>query len=196
LLELHPGSFDDPLSGSLKTVSLDAARDQYEALSYVWGAPHADKQTISLETGTLVVWPNLEVVLRSIRSNTHNRTIWVDALCIDQANYNERTEQIQLMAEIYSYAHTVLAWLGTSTAHSALGMEVLSFLTGDEPFDTNAPWSRFTPDQIVQALNDILERVYFRRMWVVQETALGQLFRCAWEGRPSSGPMGSIRDTS
>ncbi|SPN97351.1 uncharacterized protein DNG_00865 [Cephalotrichum gorgonifer] len=174
LLELHPGRYDDPLSGSERIVTLDSVTSQYDALSYVWGKPGDGGHTISIGAGNLILLPNLGAALRAFRSNTETRTIWADALCINQQDMHERNEQVGLMAEIYSNARSVLVWLGQPTSHSLLGMDVLSFLAGEVALDERAPWNRSPPGEIASALRDILERTYFQRVWVVQEAALGQ----------------------
>jgi Heterokaryon incompatibility protein (HET) len=49
----------------------------------------------------------------------------VDALCIDQQNRDERTQQVRLMTNIYSAAESVAVWLGPEDDDSELAMDVL-----------------------------------------------------------------------
>ncbi|OCK76902.1 HET-domain-containing protein, partial [Lepidopterella palustris CBS 459.81] len=53
-----------------------------------------------------------------LRDPSFERMIWVDAICIDQDNFEEKSHQIQLMAKIYSKAIRALAWLGEAAGDS------------------------------------------------------------------------------
>ncbi|KAI1142446.1 heterokaryon incompatibility protein-domain-containing protein [Hypoxylon sp. FL0543] len=117
---------------------------------------------------------NLTEVLHRIRHKQQPRTLWIDALCINQFDSAEQAQQLQLMADIYRGCKSVLVWLGIPTAHSALGMEFLSYLANSNiQIDSDsAPWNHFSPAESRAALQDILGRPYFQRLWVVQEAAL------------------------
>ncbi|RYP61607.1 hypothetical protein DL770_009757 [Monosporascus sp. CRB-9-2] len=174
VLELHPGSGDEPLHGTLHSVSLDCF-SEYEALSYVWGKAWENPNTIDLGDGScLPLGANLTDALRHIRHKRHQKTLWIDAVCINQNDMSERTHQVQLMVEIYGRCKSVIVWLGLPTAHSQLGMEIMSYLAGEVPFDARAPWNPGANPMVRAALRDILERPYFERLWVVQEAALAQ----------------------
>lgn len=116
LLQLHPSAnFADPLQVSLSEVSLDAVSNGYEALSYVWGSPKGT-QPLVCNDETLLVTANCEAALRHLRFQNGSRSLWVDAICIDQAEdpeaLAERNVQVPLMGEIYSRASQTLCWLG------------------------------------------------------------------------------------
>jgi FAD/FMN-containing dehydrogenase len=49
--------------------------------------------------------------LRDLRYHEKDRVLWIDALCIDQNNNEERGEQVQQMGSIYSKAERVIIWL-------------------------------------------------------------------------------------
>ncbi|KAM3067160.1 hypothetical protein ACMFMG_011713 [Clarireedia jacksonii] len=79
----------------------------YEALSYVWGDP--DKTlSIYVDKNQFQVTVNLHTALSYLRDYSFERIIWVYAICIDQSNPEERKEQVQLIAKIYSNAHRVI----------------------------------------------------------------------------------------
>jgi hypothetical protein len=90
-------------------------RPSYEALSYVWGSP---KGTIPIlcDGDELLVTPNCLDALKRLRLPRQSRTIWIDAICIDQRettrSTRERIEQVKMMGEIYEGAKRVLVWLG------------------------------------------------------------------------------------
>lgn len=112
LLELQPAPFDEQIQVKLSSTSLDDACD-YEALSYRWG--QADfSQEINVDGQPFRVTKNLEVALRYLRNESSPRTLWVDAICINQTDNLERNHQVTLMKDIYTHCTTDLAWLGPS----------------------------------------------------------------------------------
>jgi hypothetical protein len=60
----------------------------------------------------LQVTTNLELALRHLRRENRARTLWIDALCINQENEDEKMIQIQGMNWIYANASPVVVWLG------------------------------------------------------------------------------------
>lgn len=95
---------------------------QFEALSYVWGAPEAEPKffkgyrppelAICLDGHQLAISANLGEALRAHRFRDAVRTIWVDAICINQNDAQERGHQVTLMSAIYMTARQVVVWLG------------------------------------------------------------------------------------
>ena len=110
---LLPGDFDDRIEGSLEVVSLDN-HPEYCALSYVWGNDSAS-ESLLIDRKELVLTRNLEVALRHLRSTTYPNLLWIDAICINQADAQERAEQVKLMGRIYELSGSVLIWLGPGT---------------------------------------------------------------------------------
>ncbi|KAK0654860.1 heterokaryon incompatibility protein-domain-containing protein, partial [Cercophora newfieldiana] len=102
-----------PLHASLAHEPLDQITP-YEALSYTWGAdvfPH--QLHIGPESHTINITSNLHSALQHLRPRTGPpRRLWIDALCINQADPDEKSKQIPLMAAIYRDATKVIAWLG------------------------------------------------------------------------------------
>lgn len=109
------------VSCTISHVSLDAA-PLYTALSYNWG--DAALTSPIIVNGTIIaVTRNLESALRHLRLPDQTITLWVDALCINQENNIEKSEQLEQMRPIYSQALSVMAWLGSSTANSDFAMQ-------------------------------------------------------------------------
>lgn len=161
-LILQRGSFDDPLHGDLDVVSLDES-PAYEALSYVWG-PTTPPGTIHLSSSTISITPNLDAALRHLRHPAASRTLWVDALCINQANLDERAAQVALMRRVYAEAAKVLIWLGPAADGSDEAMRSV------DRFD-KAYWSTY--DFQVRFM-EILFRPWFTRIWTVQEFVMAK----------------------
>ncbi|OXV07873.1 hypothetical protein Egran_04363 [Elaphomyces granulatus] len=110
LLILRPGSLNVPIHCQLEQVSLSDGH-AYEALSYVWGNA-SDTSPMSLDGVLYHITKNLECALRYLRHKESPRVLWVDAVCINQNDEDEKSEQVPKMGEIYSGATKVYAWLG------------------------------------------------------------------------------------
>ena len=119
LLENEDSSEEGQICCELKHAYLDDS-PQYHALSYCWGDPTVIAP-ILVNGLTMEVTTNLEAALRELRSQKV-KTIWVDALCINQQDPTERGLQVMRMGLIYSRAFTVLAWLGPESDGSTLAM--------------------------------------------------------------------------
>lgn len=120
VLDLLPGSEMDPISAELRPVSFDNL-ETYEALSYTWGTSD-NKIEIQVNGHPIEAGPNLFAAMTRFRDPTEIRTLWIDALCINQSSIEERTQQVRLMTLIYSKAAKVLVWLGESKNPAALDM--------------------------------------------------------------------------
>lgn len=87
----------------------------FEALSYVWGSADT-KVPVDCNNEPLSVTQNLVEALMArrklMRNGNHERLLWVDAVCINQADLVERAQQVQLMGEIFGKADTVWISLG------------------------------------------------------------------------------------
>lgn len=92
---------------------------EYEALSYVWGSP-STPLPIQVNGSPFLVTENLEAALRQFRlRGTTPRILWIDAICINQSDIGERTQQVQQMDAVYRGARGVLVWLGRESNTSA-----------------------------------------------------------------------------
>jgi hypothetical protein len=131
----------------------------YEALSYVWGNPN-EIVPIFIDDHVLSVTANLYAALLHLRGRDIARTVWVDAICIDQANQEEKEHQIQSMAKIYGHANRVIVWLGVAADDSDLVLEAIR-LAGAKK-STNS----LDSERIQRAVLALLQRPWFRRIWV------------------------------
>ncbi|KAF2109166.1 heterokaryon incompatibility protein-domain-containing protein [Lophiotrema nucula] len=118
LILLYPGEAADPVECEIIHVDLSQATDHdYEALSYTWGDENGEtdyKRVIycSNLSRSLEVTDNCWLALRRLRDRNTFRTLWVDAICIDQFNLAERNHQVSFMRTIYSRASRVIVYLG------------------------------------------------------------------------------------
>ncbi|GKT56264.1 HET domain-containing protein [Colletotrichum tofieldiae] len=185
LLFLHAGSGEDPFEAHLQIVSIEDA-PPYEALSYTWGKPTDEpRDYIWLQGYPLPIKPNLEDALRSLRLPTQVRRLWIDALCIDQSDLDERSRQVQYMRLVYKHAARVIVWLGLKTAgtqEAFLAAERLARIReythpspNTEQLDPHAVQELTKsmvddlPETCMIHLDEVFERQYFNRCWCVQE---------------------------
>lgn len=177
VIELQPGAHDEPIICKLEHVALGTLNGHYEALSYVWGEPTKDIQ-ITVNEQHFHVTKNLDSALRRLRYRQSERRLWVDAICINQEDLQERSVQVQRMWAIYGLASRVVIDLGEETVHSRMGMNlvknmaaldvsdkenVLGFLQSSVNFPHRSSW---------RAVRDIFDRPWWRRVWIVQEVAM------------------------
>ncbi|KAJ0326573.1 hypothetical protein COL5a_006759 [Colletotrichum fioriniae] len=188
LIFLYPGSGEDPFEAHLEIVDIEHA-PPYEALSYTWGKPmEQPRDYIWMQGCPMPIKPNLEDALRSLRLPNQVRRLWVDALCIDQSDLDERARQVQYMRLVYKHAARVIVWLGlkTSGTHEAFqAAERLARIrelthpaaTGPDGGqldpgtvqDLMSSMLEDLPETCMVHLDEIFERQYFSRCWCVQE---------------------------
>lgn len=113
---------DQSLEVELEEISLDGSVP-YEALSYTWGGQQADR-TIRCHGKPMKITLNCEIALKRLRTLSKRR-LWIDSICIDQNNPEEKKTHIPLMGEIYGKAKRVLVWLGEGTEASDAGIRYL-----------------------------------------------------------------------
>ena len=124
LIHLSPASTEDEtIRCRFTVVSLDD-EPQYEALSYVWGDGN-DTRSIEVDGYSMPTTANLHVALRYLRLRDQAQTLWVDALCNNQSDLRERTQQVSLMCSIYGQASQVVVWLGEGWPGSDMAMEFM-----------------------------------------------------------------------
>ncbi|ETN38615.1 uncharacterized protein HMPREF1541_06652 [Cyphellophora europaea CBS 101466] len=101
----------------MQVTDLAHLRREYTCLSYVWGDEPAD-HSIKINGITVGIRTNLLDFLRVAVSRYASQWLWIDALCIDQNCPLERNHQVRQMAQIYSRAARVLAWLGRGSGRA------------------------------------------------------------------------------
>lgn len=93
----------------LQTVGLDQSDLEFDALSYVWGSD-SERLNITLNDCTAQVHRNLYTALPYLARRGDNgpvRPIWIDAICINQADHEEKMVQIREMNRVYKQAKKV-----------------------------------------------------------------------------------------
>lgn len=192
LLRLFPKSFQHPMNavagtnlfmGALHGELIDANLSEetpYDCLSYTWGTgPRL--HTIWLDSYRIAIADNLYRALCCLRKQDEPRLVWVDFVCINQQDLQERKQQVDIMFQIYQGAEEVVVDLGAE----ADGSEKLPGLFEQfdasvfEPPDSEASVaypqgydaSRLPPaeDAVWHSFRKLIERPWFTRVWIIQE---------------------------
>lgn len=181
---------------------------KYEALSYYWGteeatlpitvisydnsAPNARLSMANIVQKKFWIRPNLHAALLQLRDRHNEVRIWVDALCIDQENSQEKAAQVARMHEIYSEADNICIWLGvdeTDVRQKELGevdprKQVVNPTSPSQTFGFIREMLNLSlldslvsnPDYASRwlAFVDLMRSRWFSRRWVIQELALAK----------------------
>ncbi|KAE9367969.1 HET-domain-containing protein [Stipitochalara longipes BDJ] len=171
---IEPG---EAIRCNLITESLDS-EPKYEALSYTWGDP-VNEAEISVNSITLPVRKNLWEALHHLRGDTP-RTLWIDAVCINQQNISERNEQVQMMRQIYERAQRAVIWLGVQSDNSNLAFTFMKFISSDRRIramksEKLEGTRRYRGrERELEAVRQLCQRPYWERLWIIQEVVVSQ----------------------
>lgn len=169
LLRLLPGHGSKSVHCELFTISLDEP-SEFEALSYVWGSTEDPVQIIlggQIKSAT----KNLGSALHYLRNDEKERVLWVDAVCINQDDLDERSSQVQLMQRIYSGASQVVVWLGPLDQSDEPIIKLIRWLVSN----LRLHWTAI-PDIENELLRlfAVLRDEWWSRIWTVQEAILAK----------------------
>ncbi|PQE09928.1 Heterokaryon incompatibility protein [Rutstroemia sp. NJR-2017a BVV2] len=168
-------------------------KPRIRSTSYAWGDPSKPRQ-VRCNNRALSVTRSLYSALRHIRDPIKSRTIWADAICINQHVDTEKNHQVALMGKIYSQAERTLAWIGEDEDHVV--HDAFDFLERLDKWLCNCLEGYSTkrlgvesidvPQQIIRELHtDWVPSLYrclgplficpwFKRLWIVQEVVLAK----------------------
>jgi hypothetical protein len=113
LLHLYPGDPKSALKCHLEIADLEESPfPVFDALSYVWGSPSSAPSVLfvwrGMEVQMIQILPSLRAALGRLRHPTERRILWVDALCINQADHLERSQQVPMIGRIFHSARSVI----------------------------------------------------------------------------------------
>ncbi|KAK5459657.1 hypothetical protein LTS15_003786 [Exophiala xenobiotica] len=198
ILQLAPAStLAHQLKCRLQVVSLEN-HPSFDAISYAWCGQPIPLRVVPRDqdfppvvshpsddpsaTKPIVVndqlWSigaNLDSALRHFRDPITTKYVWADALCINQSDVPERNAQVILMGEIYGRAQMVKVWLGEATQDTPDAIEMIELLhNGLLISAVKELGPACLKPGPVKALTLLLERQWWKRLWVVQEVALAR----------------------
>jgi len=188
LIDLLPGHYGDPIICKVIVLTVSSPQSgngpssdtqlEYEALSYTWGDP-TPIHPIEFDGKMLLVPGSAFTALQHLRHETDTRTLWIDAICINQKDKTEQSEQVVQMNQIYKSASRVIVWLGEGFEDSHLAMTSMRYL--DQKAQREEITLR-THDEICyeqlkriyKAQCRIFESPWFRRSWIRQEVMVAK----------------------
>lgn len=188
---LEVWSLDD-----VSSAAKEARRKTYAALSYFWGSEDCNGRIYLLSSNDIPSSSDAEAwglaIAKADRIHVRNNlfrallrlrrcgpgaetvALWVDYMCINQVNAEEKTKQLSKMVNIYGNASNVCIWLGESDNRGRSG-EAMEFITTIMDF---AVLDRYAQDKKQarkwHALGELMRDRWFSRRWVVQEVALSK----------------------
>lgn len=202
LLNIDPDSIDDqPISCRLEELDLEHAQGYtgFSALSYRWGKQQASSP-ISLNGHKISIRQNLYDFLIHARRNEWTRNFWIDGLCINQDDLEEKSQQVARMGEIYSRATHVLIWLDNLSSTEQNAIAHLGRIGDDYSYDlpyhhlgepvVQVKWKPLTlgnltsfwylwprrkrelPENTKLGIELLARHPYWTRKWIVQEILL------------------------
>ncbi|KUJ19634.1 HET-domain-containing protein [Mollisia scopiformis] len=189
VLRISPDHSDE-IVVSLEEIAL-SGNIPYECLSYTWDGPTfgdtgeewtSDRKHIVCNGSIIFIRQNLYDCLVELRKVGIVGPIWIDALCINQNDINERNKQVGMMGRIYKNATRVIVWLGREDEHTELAVSSLKRirLTAAECLRDESIVRReyarcnFTKRERIAILHFIKNRRWCNRLWTVQETVLAR----------------------
>lgn len=170
----------EPMDCTL-SVRLFEDKPQFEALSYMWGpeTPSNERLEILLNGVRFPVRANLLGALRYLRrekwtypgeAEPGTRLFWIDAICINQQDIEERNQQVPRMRHIYFRASTVVVWLGAD--YEKIQNRIPEFKKRPFPGPSNPP-----PKEEVEMVQALQTDKYWSRVWVLQEIGRARRLR-------------------
>lgn len=177
LVKILPSEDEEsPLRIALQKASLNDVLE-FEALSYAWGEITVTVD-IKVDDCTMALTENLHGFLRALRKPQEERIVWADYICINQADPSEQTSQLQLMAQIYATASSVIAWMGELTPPME---ETIAFMQLDDESSAKEleEFERVRGREVVlkkpvEGLLILSAIPYWYRLWTFQEWHLAK----------------------
>lgn len=154
---------------------------EHTALSYSWENQTPTESIYIRDSGprdhlTLNVTKNLKAALLQLRDVSEPRTFWADAVCMDQDNRAEKSQQLPLMPRIYGQADQVYVWLGEQNPENSqkidttMAFALIKKIIKWEDYDTVV--EKQTTLEEWDAFHAMMNRNWFSRRWIVQEIVL------------------------
>ncbi|KAK8087691.1 hypothetical protein PG997_002652 [Apiospora hydei] len=161
--------------------------EDYNAISWCWGDASAPKSKhITIQGRSLPVSETAHDAIMEVCISQKKWRIWIDAVCINQDDLDERNQQVAMMSSIYKKSAMTLVWLGKDTAGKAdKAMQMIreigdwrQVLLGRGPrygeFWVETTADAFPPTIEWDAVASLFSAAWFTRLWVIQEVVLSK----------------------
>jgi hypothetical protein len=206
-----PDAGGSTLDFTIETFVLDQL-PPYIALSYTWGPAQSEptsptpspssslhNDTINLNSRTFTILPNLHTALQYVVYARPGQYLWVDSICINQGDLDERAAQVGIMDAVYTGASETIIWLGKENEHTISALQTIRqmangaeekilgyarkqklgdvFVADDPDLLMKNGLPQMTSDDWLH-LGDLYSRTWFSRVWMIQEVALSRNPAC------------------
>lgn len=167
---------------SIEIIQTTLGQVPFEALSYTWGTTEKPCN-IKLDGYQMPVTSNLHTALQHLRLRNEDRFLWIDAICINQDDHEEREQQVGQMKSIYEQAEKVLIWMGVSDSdidelftailplRDLIMARARASLSGNDHSSSESLLPGFLKLRHCTVLMRIMENNWFKRIWILQEVA-------------------------
>jgi hypothetical protein len=172
VLELHPRPLDAlhvdwlPIC-SIGQISLQDKR-LYTALSYTWSS-RPDVSRVYINGRPMIVRNNVSAMLKWLAKSDQSRTLWIDSICINQDDVQERNNQVRLMGDIYASANYVISWLSPDEGMLTHKLTLLSRIARKA-----SNYELHERKDIQDLIHKFFNHAYWTRRWIIQEVLLGR----------------------
>lgn len=95
----------------------------FKALSYTWGRQIF--HYIGCDGSSIKIQDSLRLALQRLRHETRKRVLWVDAICINQMDEDERNDQVLLMRKLFNQGEEIMIWLGEESHDSSMAFDLI-----------------------------------------------------------------------
>ncbi|PVH99482.1 heterokaryon incompatibility, partial [Periconia macrospinosa] len=146
----------------------------YQAVSYAWGEPTQDQPMKLNGQYTLPITKTLASALSRLTGMCSTGYLWIDQICIDQSNLQERSQQVSLMGEIYQSALEVLVWTGQEVNELSETFKKSAQISARVERDLSRIGKDTLDKKHVRKITELLCRPWFSRGWVIQEAVMGK----------------------
>ncbi|KAF6812234.1 ankyrin and het domain protein [Colletotrichum plurivorum] len=175
-------NFDDDIRGWLLPHDLEPSNDSFAYKAF----PDAFLDIRAKATGTLKIGQNLADALRNLRRENEHLNLWIDAICINQDDNDDRSRQVQRMGDIYRNAEVVVVFLSPASDRNNRALEIIRHLatvydwtltneiarvqSSDPDYAYGKPLPYNAEDWL--CLHGLFGLPWFRRVWIRQEIRL------------------------
>ena len=182
-LRFLPIEHEDDIRCELIVHDLEKDYLSYIAISYVWGDPDNEK-IVEINGVKVRVRFNCWYALWQVRRVNPDSYLWIDSLCINQADNAEKSAQVKLMASVYSGAEFVAACIGPLPEYYSPSEYLEKYQRYSRETDIESILTKAELDDYDSHVTTLLEEIrrveYFDRLWVVQECLLAKHIELYW----------------
>lgn len=143
----------------------------------IWGNA-TDLTPILINEHSLDITKSLRSALFHLRRRDEPRTLWVDAICINQGDIVERGNQVSIMGDIYGHTYRTVVWLGSGDEDTERAFNICEQLAKQAGILEANPGPSvdgptFPYDKNDSCLENLVDECsWWKRVWVVQEIVL------------------------